>query len=461
MVHRWLALWRREADKARARRAHLRVQLLEDRTLLSQGLVIVPSPQINNSQLSSTAAIADNDMWAIGVIFSPTSTQPFAEHFNGASWSVVPTPQINGSLGGIAGVASNDVWAVGGPTYVDNTANAFIEHWNGTTWSIFPSPKLQKGAVLSAVTAISASDVWAVGDVNPAREGLLVEHWDGTSWSVVSSPAFTGAGPSIGVSADAGNDVWIADGPIFLHFDGTSWSQLPGSPKPLINAGPVTAISPTNVWAAGIGSTSRNGFPRGLIEHWDGTSWNVVGSPIARTNTSSGLDGIAAVSANDVWAVGTTEVAENWNGTSWNVVSTPSGVRALTGLSALPDGTVVAVDGDTIVSNVAPGSATASAVNAPKRTDFLAASSAEPNRAARPATSAGTTTTGPMRTEGASPQAAASDLFVASSGSAGTSDAGMGPRREAARHKDVRLPAWETLPPWIGLDSFAFEAWMG
>jgi hypothetical protein len=329
------------------------MELLEDRNLLS-GLVVVPSPQINDSELSSTTAIADNDTWADGVIFGQNSTQPLFEHFDGTRWSVVPSPTINGAVGEMAAVSSNDVWAVGGPDFVDNTSNAFIEHWDGTSWRIFPSPKLGNDATLGAVTAISANDVWAVGDTNPSKEGLLVEHFDGTRWGVVSNRAFTGLGPGADVTSSSSSDVWISDGTIFVHFNGTNWSQVPASTKPAINAGPMAEISPTNIWAVGIGSTSRNGFPRGLIEHWNGASWNVVPSPIARTNISSGLDGIAAVSANNVWAVGTTEVAENWDGTSWNVVPAPSGVRALTGLSALSDGTIVAVDGDTIVSNVSP-----------------------------------------------------------------------------------------------------------
>jgi hypothetical protein len=298
-------------------------------------------------------AIADNDIWADGVIFSPNSTQPLFEHFDGTRWSVVASPTINGDVREMAAVSGNDVWAVGGPDFVDNTSRAFVEHWDGTSWSIFPSPKLGNGATLGAVTAISANDVWAVGDTNPSREGLLVEHFDGTSWSVVSNPAFTGLGPGADVTSSSSNDVWISDGTIFVHFNGTNWSQVPAATKPVINAGPMAEISSTNIWAVGIGSTSRNGFPRGLIEHWNGASWSVVPSPIARTNTSSGLDGIAAVSATNVWAVGTTEIAENWDGTSWNMV--PSGVTSLTGLSALGDGTVVAVHLDTIVSNVSPG----------------------------------------------------------------------------------------------------------
>ena len=46
----------------------------------------------NNTLLRATAAIAANDIWAIGYS-NPNGTQePVAVHFNGTSWSVVPTP---------------------------------------------------------------------------------------------------------------------------------------------------------------------------------------------------------------------------------------------------------------------------------------------------------------------------------------------------------------------------------
>jgi hypothetical protein len=57
-----------------------------------------------------------------------------------------------------------------------------------------PTARLRFGGV-SAVAAISAINVWAVG-VGPgvptggfsAHPTALVEHWDGTRWSVVASP---------------------------------------------------------------------------------------------------------------------------------------------------------------------------------------------------------------------------------------------------------------------------------
>ncbi len=39
-----------------------------------QALHVVPSPFVNNSSLSGTAAIADNDIWAVGEIAGSTAS---------------------------------------------------------------------------------------------------------------------------------------------------------------------------------------------------------------------------------------------------------------------------------------------------------------------------------------------------------------------------------------------------
>jgi hypothetical protein len=73
----------------------------------------------------------------------------------------------------------------------------------------------------------------------------------------------------------------------------------------------------------------------------------VVSGPTISTRGNSFLNGIAAVSANDVWAVGggtgAGPVTEHWDGTSWTILATPSGVSGLHGVAAHSDGTVVAV----------------------------------------------------------------------------------------------------------------------
>jgi hypothetical protein len=431
MTHWWSASRQRGVSKLRALRASPRVEHLEERTLLTNSLVVVPSPFISGSRLVAATAIASNDSWAVGEIFTQSGpTQNLAEHFNGTSWSVVPTPALNAAFTSVAAVASTDVWAVGGPVFVVNTDSAFIEHWDGTSWSIISSPKLPNGSYLTGVTAPASNNVWAVG-FNGKTSGALVEHWDGTSWSIVSSPAFTGVGGLNAVSADASNDVWAVGGTTSLHWNGQTWSQIAASSK--VNAGAIWALSPTNVWAGGVGPgvphPPFSAHPTETIEHWDGTSWAIAPSPDPNPQVSNFLSGIAAISAKDIWAVGDAAGAftEHWDGTSWSVIATPKGVGDLNGVTALSNGTVVAVGEGTNGSAVIlmnPGSA-------PKTAPLAAA------RAAPPST-AGRTPAAPTPTLPAALDAAAVDQLFATEAQAG--QPGSLPDHRSGRPRRRRTP---------------------
>jgi hypothetical protein len=90
----------------------------------------------------------------------------------------------------------------------------------------------------------------------------------------------------------------------------------------------VTAVSANDVWAVGTASYSGSGNEtRTLVEHWNGTEWLMVPSPsIAHYSVLTAVD---AITTNDVWAVGnyndefgpSRALVEHWDGTSWSVVS--------------------------------------------------------------------------------------------------------------------------------------------
>jgi len=280
---------------------------LEARQLLAvQSLVFVPSPLVRGSRLFGAAAIASNDMWAVGYTAGYGAVRPRAltEHFDGTSWSVVPNSLPGDPLVSVAAAASNDVWAVGTPP--------FIAHWDGTSWSVVASPTLPPNSSLSAVTAPAANNAWVVGTTS-GSSNAVVEHWNGKRWSLVSSPAFTNVLVST-ISADSSTDVWAfgasttTGNPEALHFNGTTWTAMPVATSGVVfKVGGLTALSPTDVWAAG-GITAPDHVPLvPAAEHWDGTRWSLVSAP----NPNPGaiyyditLSGIAAIAANDIWAVG-------------------------------------------------------------------------------------------------------------------------------------------------------------
>lgn len=97
--------------------------------------------------------------------------------------------------------------------------------------------------------------------------------------------------------------------------------------------GAIAAISAENAWTVGSFANAT------LIEHWDGVHWSVVPSPNPDP-IGNRLEGITALSANDIWAVGSSllewppqrpnnpgvhTLIEHWDGHQWRVVLSPDG----------------------------------------------------------------------------------------------------------------------------------------
>src|SRR3954454_12436653 len=99
----------------------------------------------------------------------------------------------------------------------------------------------------------------------------------------------------------------------------------------------VAGISTTDVWAVGSYIDTSSGVAKGqtLTEHWGGTQWSVISSPIVGTLNDT-LYGVAAVSSTDVWAVGDSDFGSHvqpliihWDGSGWGVVPSPSTTRII------------------------------------------------------------------------------------------------------------------------------------
>jgi hypothetical protein len=359
---------------------------------LSTGWRIVLSPLDSafDAALSSVATVSSTNAWAVG----HSGFQPLVEHWNGTQWRVVTGPFIEAEyaeLGGVAAISANDVWAVGVASatgLIDlvgdgEISRTLIEHWGGSHWSIVPSPNPVNGVnILSGVTAVSASDVWAVGSsrVDGSAAETLIEHWNGSRWTVIPSPNQTKVFSVLNaVTAVSANDIWAVGSAtaalpgtpgtlepwgstmtLVEHWNGAQWSIVPSTNKVLTSPGyivvnslyGVSAISPDDVWAVGnasstFPSTGKNSMET-LIEHWNGTGWAVVPGPSipsirADVDPVPGLYGVLAISTDDIWAVGAMSTANftnrnlvaHWNGASWRNVPSPNGYYGQNSLSAV------------------------------------------------------------------------------------------------------------------------------
>jgi hypothetical protein len=280
------------------------------------------------TQLLGVAATSSKDVWAVGFYqHNGSRDRTLVLHWNGTSWTHMSSPNpgtTNNTLRGVAAISSHNAWAVG-YHYTDTGGfSTLILHWDGVSWKRVTSPSPGDSTfynILDGVAGVSSTNVWAVGAHNEGTAyTTLVLHWNGASWKRVSSPNPGNAAPWLnnylsGVAATSSTNVWAVgfyeDGSatqaLVLRWKGTSWAQTstphtgPSADGNFLND--VSATSSTNAWAVGYYFSGT--VKRTLVLHWNGTSWTHQTSPNAGgSSLDNVLQGVAATSSTDAWAVG-------------------------------------------------------------------------------------------------------------------------------------------------------------
>jgi hypothetical protein len=229
----------------------------------------------NDNSLGPVAGSSPTDIWAVGDYLPDNSksnqdaTLTFAEHYNGAMWTVSRTPNAGVNFSSFYGLAASggQAWAVG--EYLNSAFQdrALVEVWNGHAWSVADvrQPGSQRDMMFAA-SAISKNDVWVVGD-QEGSDGVfetLAEHWDGHRWAVTPTPN----------PGRAGNHLYAVD-----------------------------AVGPNDAWA--VGQSLYGSIPdQALIEHWDGHHWTVLPVPPSRSSANELLDTVTVTPQGNVWAAG-------------------------------------------------------------------------------------------------------------------------------------------------------------
>jgi hypothetical protein len=285
------------------------------------GIQALPGP------LLGLDAVASNDVWAVGSRPHFDEDIGLAEHWDGQAWTEVPTPDFGPLTGGFVAVSMSgpkDGWAVGSKGIKGFRDRQLVaEHWNGKKWTISHAPDASFNDIFTDVSAAAPDDVWAVGAYSTGgtgRNNPLTEHWDGQAWTIVPVPGVFPAGLD-GVEAISADDVWAVGQTggvtLTIHWDGAGWTRVDspngGSAPAALTA--ISAAAPNDVWAVGT-IDAGSPFPgRTLAIHWDGTKWSQVHSP----SPSSGDDvgGVAAFPGH-AWMVGT----------YWPTATTPKGLTA-------------------------------------------------------------------------------------------------------------------------------------
>jgi hypothetical protein len=295
--------------------------------------------------LSATAAAL-----TLGAVAAPagaTATRaatPAAAPTAAPDVPAVAAPAFPGRLYSVTAISASDVWAVG----LGNEGTLEL-HFNGSKWT--QSPVATKNGYFDGVASTSAGNVWAVGGTNwfsPSQ--TLADHWNGSKWTRFSTP---GSGYFNAVAATSTTNAWAvglmgpgpgivaSTTPLIEHWNGRNWTEQ--SLKPVPGGGQFTGVAATsasNAWAVG---QTDSADPQTLIEHWNGKNWTRISSPNVADSTASNLKSVTAISSDNAWAVGSTSLGGSqkaltihWDGKRWTIIpgNNPGGDVALLGVLA-------------------------------------------------------------------------------------------------------------------------------
>jgi hypothetical protein len=297
--------------------------------------------------LYSVSAAGARATWAVGAgggnAFGPHST-PLILRWTGRAWRQAPVPRLPdaSAVVSVTTLTASDAWAVGedDAQYGGDIGRLLILHWDGRSWRQVRSPD-QGSGILESVAAVSARDVWAVGQTGDGEPVII--HWTGAAWHQVRAPA--GALGFMAVSADRANSVWAtatttAGRYLIARWDGTSWRKTPVPAKDG-NLWGLAAPGARPGWAVGSGGAPPPfGKSGSVILRWNGSRWSAVRSPAPTDELTT----VSSNSARSAWAAGASGVYTGhsklailrWNGVAWKLapVPRPAGLSVLAGVAA-------------------------------------------------------------------------------------------------------------------------------
>lgn len=314
----------------------------------------VPAPaNAADTRLYDAAALAPNDVWAVGAYRVPPQSTGNSEwfaytaHFDGQTWTSVPCPSPAVAPGvrvvelySVDGTGPDDVWAAGWK-YLAHPNNGhigpqlFVVHWDGQQWTEVAAPVTRftymassSGSIIRRIRALGVNDVrfygyWSGDQFTTA--GPATWHWDGSQYTMENLPLVnTSRYALVDVSVTAGEH-WVVGNTGGGNYNtylarnaGSGWSivSVPQQILTYYTLTSVAAIAPNDVWVVGVESPLNPPSSQGYAVHFDGRRWTQV--PIHGFPNR-----LRAFASNDVWAFGTT--VEHWDGTAWHTVMSLTG----------------------------------------------------------------------------------------------------------------------------------------
>lgn len=236
--------------------------------------------------------------------------------FDGRRWSFIPDPVVTSE--GDSASPSEVVALGGGQAWV--FGDGWARHFDGQRWTSQAIPITTYAAV-----AVSPHDIWAAGEVDPLPDDGYVQsepavaHFDGRAWRRVPLPTPSEPAPAPPGSVDsrvsavlavAADDVWAVGGyetpdgafrPLSYRWNGTAWRAV------AIEGGQLTGIARDSggvVWVACRRSVSEDAKDAYRLLADAGGRWSRV-TPPAPVTTMTALPG-----GKPLWAIGQNTIME-------------------------------------------------------------------------------------------------------------------------------------------------------
>lgn len=163
-----------------------------------------------SNAIADATVISPSDVWVYGDPAEPFEPALGVWFYNGKKWT-----QVSKTIQGGSALSNKNVWGFSG---------ASVEHWTGAKWvatsvaKLLPAknPNGLNSPAVAGVLALSASNVYALGNGNAQDEGgpTVLLHYNGSTWTKLATGQF-GYGPGPQFSADGKGGLWLPmDGPV-------------------------------------------------------------------------------------------------------------------------------------------------------------------------------------------------------------------------------------------------------
>jgi hypothetical protein len=257
-----------------------------------------------------------------GLLLSAPAAAGPARPEAGPIWSAstlsVPGAPIT-SLVAVTCVTATDCWAVGDRFKSSSSVSgpALIEHYLSGDWKPVSAAPVQRGTLdeLSGISCLSATSCWAVGMRSGSHRGNLLEHYGAHGdWNVVETPVPQGELCSV-TCESANGQCWAVGSSsdfrsvITFRLVGGAWHYVRSAPlsASFVQVNGVACATEDDCLLVGF-ATPKHGVGRALAERWNGRAWSrvTVAGELLGGGSLAGVDCRPGSSPTACWAVGQT-----------------------------------------------------------------------------------------------------------------------------------------------------------